>query len=48
MALVISWKLIEVVKDIDWGEIPTAVKLSLPIFAVAGVLGAIFLLSKWK
>jgi len=38
--LVMSWKIIEEVKDIDWGSIPTSVKLSTPILAgLALVLG---------
>ena len=48
MALVISWKLIEVVKDIDWGKIPGAVSWSMPIVAGTGLLIAILLLRKFR
>lgn len=41
VALVISWQIISVVKDIDWGKVPTPI--SWGIFAVIAVVGIILL-----
>jgi len=46
LALVISWKLLEVVEDIDWGKIPTPIAWSMPILAIAGVLLGVILLRR--
>lgn len=49
LALVITWKIIEEVKDIDWGEIPTEVTVGVPAAVIlVAILGILLVLPRVK
>jgi len=34
LALIITWRIVEIVKDIDWGTIPTPIQWAIPLVAI--------------